>query len=61
MLLALGPTTAGARLQPTNTGLTEWEWKPESRQWTLHSFNETSHLLAGERAPIGGRHRAMDR
>jgi probable phosphoglycerate mutase len=34
----------GARLQPTNTGLTEWEYEPSSDRWTLHTFNDTSHL-----------------
>ncbi len=37
----------GARLQPTNTGLTEWEYEPELDRWTLHTFNDTSHLAAG--------------
>jgi probable phosphoglycerate mutase len=35
----------GARLQPTNTGLTEWEHEPSLDRWTLHSFNDTSHLF----------------
>jgi probable phosphoglycerate mutase len=34
----------GARLQPTNTGLTEWEYDPPTDRWTLHTFNDTSHL-----------------
>jgi probable phosphoglycerate mutase len=34
----------GARLQPTNTGLTEWEHEPSSGRWTLHRFNDTRHL-----------------
>ena len=38
----------GARLQPTNTGLTEWEYDPTSDRWTLRSFNETSHLIGLE-------------
>ncbi len=38
----------GARLQPTNTGLTEWEYDPTSSRWTLRSFNETSHLIGLE-------------
>jgi probable phosphoglycerate mutase len=37
----------GARLQPTNTGLTEWEYEPELDRWTLHTFNDTSHLAGG--------------
>jgi probable phosphoglycerate mutase len=38
-----------AQLRPTNTGLTEWEHDPSLDRWTLHSFNETSHLLGLER------------
>ena len=45
LLLDVPPGT-GARLAPTNTGLTEWEWEPRPRRWTLHAFNETTHLLA---------------
>lgn len=46
LLLGIGATAAGARLRPTNTGLTEWEYDPESQRWTLHTFNEAPHLLA---------------
>lgn len=35
----------GARIRPTNTGLTEWEHERTLDQWTLHSFNESTHLL----------------
>jgi broad specificity phosphatase PhoE len=35
----------GAHLRPSNTGLTEWEHDPAHDRWTLHSFNETHHLL----------------
>lgn len=35
----------GARIQPTNTGLTEWENEEMSHRWTLRSFNEQTHLL----------------
>jgi len=35
----------GARLQPANTGLTEWEYEPALDRWTLHTFNDASHLL----------------
>jgi probable phosphoglycerate mutase len=45
MLLGISHVPGG-RLQATNTGLTDWEWEPEVERWTLHSFNETSHLLA---------------
>jgi probable phosphoglycerate mutase len=51
VLLGISRPGTGARLQPTNTGLTEWEWEPGARRWTLHSFNETGHLLGA--APRG--------
>lgn len=34
----------GARLQPTNTGLTEWHHDPAIDRGTLHGFNDTTHL-----------------
>jgi probable phosphoglycerate mutase len=46
VLLGISQPGTGARLQPTNTGLTEWECEPEPGRWTLHSFNEASHLLS---------------
>lgn len=49
VLLGVPRLAPGARLQPTNTGLTEWEHRGE--RWTLHSFNETAHLLDN---PHGG-------
>jgi broad specificity phosphatase PhoE len=46
MRVLLGiPHGTGGRLRPTNTGLTEWEHDASLDRWTLHSFNETSHLL----------------
>jgi probable phosphoglycerate mutase len=33
------------QLRPSNTGLTEWEHDAALDRWTLHSFNETAHLL----------------
>jgi broad specificity phosphatase PhoE len=47
MRLLLGMPQPGvcARLRPANTGLTEWEYDPSVDRWTLHSFNESSHLL----------------
>lgn len=45
VLLDIPHLGARARLRPTNTGLTEWEHDPSLDQWTLHSFNEASHLL----------------
>lgn len=34
----------GARLLPTNTGLTEWEHDPVSGDWTLRRYNDATHL-----------------
>lgn len=36
---------AAARLQPSNTGLTEWQYDPSLDRWTLHTFNDAGHLL----------------
>ena len=47
VLLGAGPVGTGARVKPTNTGLTEWGWEPGPGRWTLHSFNETCHLHPG--------------
>ena len=44
-ILGLPHDGGSARLQPTNTGLTELEHDPVLDRWTLHSFNETAHLL----------------
>ena len=44
LLLGTG-TDAEGSIQPTNTGLSEWEWNPQHGRWTLHSFNEATHLL----------------
>lgn len=35
----------GTQMRPTNTGLTEWGWDSERRRWTLHTFNDSGHLL----------------
>jgi broad specificity phosphatase PhoE len=45
MLLGVPHPGTGARLQPTNTGLTEWEHDTTLDRWTLHAFNDASHLL----------------
>lgn len=45
VLLGMPHPGPGTRIQPTNTGLTEWEHDPVLDRWTLHSFNETGHLL----------------
>ncbi|MGA9277019.1 histidine phosphatase family protein [Ilumatobacter sp.] len=33
-----------ARLVPTHTGLTEWEFDELTRQWTLRAYNDARHL-----------------
>jgi probable phosphoglycerate mutase len=33
------------QLRPVNTGLTEWAYDSSLEGWTLHSFNERTHLL----------------
>jgi probable phosphoglycerate mutase len=45
VLLDVRNPDADARIRPTHTGLTEWEHDQATGRWTLHSFNETSHLL----------------
>ena len=45
VLLGIERPGTGAQLRPSNTGLTEWEHEPSLDRWTLHSFNEASHLL----------------
>lgn len=49
LLLAVPHPGTGARLQPSNTGLTEWKREETRRRWILHSFNEQDHLLGLER------------
>ena len=45
VLLGIANPGTGTRIHPTNTGLTEWEWEPSPARWTLHSFNEATHLM----------------
>ena len=45
VLLGIPQAGTGARLRPTNTGLTEWEHDRSLDRWTLHSFNDAGHLL----------------
>jgi broad specificity phosphatase PhoE len=45
VLLGLSHSGRGTQLRPTNTGLTEWEHDVVLDRWSLHSFNETGHLL----------------
>lgn len=35
---------ANLRLQPTNTGLTEWEFDAGAGQWILRGYDDASHL-----------------
>ena len=35
----------GTRLQPTNTGMTDWRYEEALDRWTLHTFNDAGHLL----------------
>ena len=51
VLLGMHYPGTGARLRPTNTGLTEWEHDPSLDRWTLHSFNDAGHLFG--LAPTG--------
>ena len=46
VLLGIPHGATGARLQPSNTGLTEWEHDRNRQRWTLHAFNEATHLLS---------------
>jgi broad specificity phosphatase PhoE len=48
VLLDIPRPGTGTQLRPTNTGLTEWEYEPSRERWTLHTFNEASHLLGLE-------------
>jgi broad specificity phosphatase PhoE len=45
ILLGVPHPGTGAQLRPTNTGLTEWSYDSSRRRWTLHTFNDASHLL----------------
>lgn len=44
VLLGIPHPGTGARMKPTNTGCTEWEHDPTLDRWTLHRFNDASHL-----------------
>jgi probable phosphoglycerate mutase len=48
VLFGVPHPATGARIRPTNTGLTEWEHDPNVGRWTLHSFNERTHLFGLE-------------
>lgn len=45
VLLGIPHPGTSAQLRPTNTGLTEWEYDEGLDRWTLHSFNDASHLV----------------
>jgi probable phosphoglycerate mutase len=45
MLFGIPVPGNGVLLRPLNTGLTEWEHDAALDRWTLHSFNEGTHLL----------------
>jgi probable phosphoglycerate mutase len=44
VLLDIPHPGTGARLRPTNTGVTVWEHDPSVDQWSLHAFNDAGHL-----------------
>ena len=44
LLLGIPHPGPGARMRPTNTGLTMWEHDPTVDQWSLHAFNDAAHL-----------------
>jgi probable phosphoglycerate mutase len=47
MRVLLGiPHPSPGRLRPTNTGVTVWEHDEATDQWSLHVFNDASHLAA---------------
>ena len=50
--LVLGVDTrhVGARLLPTNTGLTEWRHDGDPARWTLSYYNDATHLMRLEAA-----------
>ncbi|NLD78064.1 MAG: hypothetical protein GX643_15520 [Acidimicrobiales bacterium] len=45
VLLGVPHPGNGTQMRPTNTGLTEWGWDSERQRWTLHTFNDSGHLL----------------
>jgi len=44
VLLGIPHPGTGARVQPSNTGMTTWEHDPDRGRWTLHAFNDVGHL-----------------
>lgn len=43
--LGRDPWVPDVRLQPTNTGVTEWEHDGATGTWRLHRYDEVSHLV----------------
>ena len=46
VLLGIPHPGPAARMRPTNTGVTVWEHDEATDQWSLHVFNDASHLAA---------------
>jgi broad specificity phosphatase PhoE len=46
ILLGVPHPGTGAQLRPSNTGLTVWEHDAALDRWTLHAFNQATHLFA---------------
>jgi hypothetical protein len=44
LLLGIPHPLPGARLRPSNTGVTVWEHEPGLDQWVLDAFNDAGHL-----------------
>ncbi len=44
LLLGVDPRAVGARLVPTNTGLTQWRHDGSLGRWTLDHYNDATHL-----------------
>ena len=43
IVMLFGRSEHGTWLEPTNTGITEWDWSGE--RWSLLRYNDTYHLL----------------
>jgi len=39
-----GPSTGAARLVPTNTGMTVWDFDDVTHEWTLRTYDDAQHL-----------------
>lgn len=53
ILLGVPHPGRGTVLRPSNTGITEWEYDSERDRWSLHTFNDASHLLGLKDSPEG--------